>query len=187
MAYFSLTNLKGACISLIVGVFVYLVIVRLWLMKKEHEGAASKVYVNRWYRYLDLEDVVYRPVLLAILPAVFGFLCRILDSFVDTVVVILRKTIYKDSPLPHELAEGTPITHMCACVAEWFQSLGNMTFHKKCPKNIDYEHKFAMIYEEWHENGTIITRSMSFGLLLFCVGLVFTVAYLFLRDVFMLW
>lgn len=187
VAYFSLTNLKGACISLVVGIFVYLVIVRLWLMKKEHEGAVFKVYVNRWYRYLDLEDVVYRPVLLAILPAVFGFLCRILDSFVDTVVVILRKTIYKDSPLPHELAEGTPITHMCACVAEWFQSLGNMTFHKKCPKNIDYEHKFAMIYEEWHENGTIITRSMSFGLLLFCVGLVFTVAYLFLRDVFMLW
>ena len=30
----------------------------------------------------------------------------------------------------------------------------------------------------------MITRSMSFGLLLFCVGLILTVGYLFIKDVF---
>lgn len=30
----------------------------------------------------------------------------------------------------------------------------------------------------------MIARSMSFGLLLFCVGLILTVAYLFIKDVF---
>ena len=187
VAYFSFTNLKGAAISLIIGALVYIVIVRLWLMKKENAEAYAKMYVNRWYRYLDLEDIIYRPLLLKILPAVFGFLCRVLDSLVDTVVVLLRKTIYKDSKLPQELAEGTPLSHMCACVAEWFQMLGNKTFNRKHPKNVDYDHKFAMFHEEWAENNAVITRSMSFGLLLFCVGLIFTVAYLFLRDVFGLW
>ncbi len=186
-AYFSLTNLKGAAISLIIGALVYIIIVRLWLMKRENAEASAKIYVNRWYRYLDLEDMIYRPLLLKILPAVFGFLCRVLDSLVDTVVVVLRKTIYKDSKLPQELAEGTPLSHMCACVAEWFQMLGNKTFNRKHPKNIDYDHKFAMFHEEWAENNAVIARSLSFGLLLFCIGLIFTVAYLFLRDVFGLW
>ncbi len=185
-AYFSFTNLKGAAISIIIGAFVYIIIVRMWLMKKESAGSA-KMYVNRWYKYFDLEDMIYRPVLLNILPAVFGFLCRILDSFVDTVVVILRKTLYKDSKLPQELAEGTILTHICAIVAGWFQTLGNKTYRRKQPRDVDYDHKFAMLYDEWAENRTMITRSMSFGLLLFCIGLVFTVGYLFLRDVFGLW
>lgn len=187
VAYFSLANLKGAVISLVIGALVYLVIVRMWMMKKKTEEAKAKIYVNRWYRYLDLEDMVYRPVLLKILPAVFGFLCRVLDSFVDTIVVLLRKTIYKDSKLPRELTEGTAFSHMCAVVAQWFQKLANMTFCKKHPKNVDYDHKFAMLHEEWAENNAVIARSLSFGLLLFCVGLIFTVVYLFLRDVFGLW
>ncbi len=69
------------------------------------------VHVNRWYKYLDLEDVVYRPVLLKALPFVFGVICRVLDSLVDFVVVFLRKTVYRDSEIPHELEEGTPLTH----------------------------------------------------------------------------
>lgn len=187
VAYFSLTNLKGAAISLVIGAAVYLIIVRLWLMKKTSASSSVRSYVNRWYKYLDLEDMVYRPLLLGILPAVFGFLCRILDSMVDAVVVFLRKTIYKDSKLPQELAEGTPLSHMCAVIADFFQTLGNMTFRRKQPKHVDYDHKFAMFHEEWAENNAMITRSLSFGLLLFCIGLIFTVAYLFIRDIFQLW
>lgn len=212
VAYFSLANLKGAVISLVIGALVYLVIVRMWMMKKvlfvdaamlscashvqsgqvrneqmPDSAKTPKRYVNRWYRYLDLEDMVYRPVLLKILPAVFGFLCRILDSLVDTIVVLLRKTIYKDSKLPRELTEGTPFSHMCAVVAQWFQKLGNMTLHRGHPKNVDYDHKFAMLHDELAENNAMIARSLSFGLLLFCIGLIFTVVYLFLRDVFGLW
>lgn len=40
------------------------------------------------------------------------------------------------------------------------------------------------MHEEWSENTMMITRSMSFGLLLFCVGLILTVGYLFIKDVF---
>ena len=177
IAYFSLPNLKGAATSLVIGVLVYFVIVRLWMMKDEK-------YVNRWYRYFDLENYFYRPILLKALPFLFGVICRVLDSLVDAVVVLLRKTIYRDSKLPQELPEGTPLTHAAACIAEFFQNVGNKIFLRKHPKKVDYDHKFAMFHEEWFENSTLIARSMSFGLLLFCVGLLVMIGYLFVMDIF---
>ena len=177
IAYFSLGNLKGAAISLVIGILVYFVIVRLWMIKE-------KKYVNRWYRYLDLENLIYRPLLLKVLPFVFGVICRVLDSFVDAVVVFLRKTIYRDSKLPQELPEGTPLTHMSACIVEFFQKIGNKTIFRKHPRDVDYDHKFAMFHEEWFENSTMIARSMSFGLLLFCIGLLAMIGYLFVMDIF---
>ena len=68
--YLSPENLKGAAISIAIGAAVYLAVVRTWMRK---DGR----YVNRWPAKLDLEDLVYRPLLLRILPAVFGWLCAI--------------------------------------------------------------------------------------------------------------
>lgn len=209
VSYFSLINLRGAAISLTIGAVVYGIVVRMWMMRPartmlalnsintgETAGVAKEIpsnrqdqkfckeYVNRWNSYLDLEDRLYRPILLHVLPFVFGVICRILDSLVDTIVVLLRKTLYKDSKLPQELAEGTTFTHICACIAAFFQHVGNLTYRRKRPANVDYDHKFAMIYEEWSENSTMIARSMSFGLLLFCAGLIFMIAYLFVMDIF---
>ncbi len=180
MMWFSFENLKGAAVSLVIGAFVYLVIVRLWLMKAEVKGE-RKVYVNRWYRYLDLENLIYRPILLQALPFVFGVACRVLDSLVDWIVVVLRKTVYKDSKIPHELEEGTPVTHMLGVFVNGLQRMANATIWRKNPKNVDYVHQYALTYEEWSEERTIIARSLSFGLLLFCAGLIFTVIYLLFR------
>lgn len=63
--YFSLENLKGAAISLAIGAAVYLGIVRPWMRRDGN-------YVNRWPQTLDLEELVYRPLLLRFLPGVFG-------------------------------------------------------------------------------------------------------------------
>ena len=206
ISYFSLTNLKGAAISLVIGAVVYAVVVRLWMMRpvettrtantvKNPEDAKESTskgqgrnprrkYVNRWNSYLDLEDRLYRPLLLQVLPFLCGMVCRVLDSLVDTVVVLLRKTVYRDSKLPQELPEGTAFTHLCACIASTFQQIGNLTYRRKRPAHVDYDHKFAMIHEEWAENSTMIARSMSFGLLLFCIGLILMIAYLFVMDIF---
>ncbi len=178
-SWFSVVNLKGAFISVLIGGVIYLVVVRFWLMKKED---GKRIYADRWYKYLDLEDYLYRPVLLKALPFVFGVLCRILDSLIDSIVVLLRKTIYKDSKLPGELEEGNAVTHAMGWIANRWKRIANATIFRKHPKDVDYEHKYAMIYQEFSEVGTIISRSMSFGLMLFCIGLIITVAYLFLRS-----
>lgn len=177
VTWFSPENLKGAGISIGIGVLVYLVIVRLWMMKKKD---GSTIYVDRWYRHLDLENLIYRPVLLGFLPFVFGVVCRVFDSLIDTVVVLLRKTLYKDSKIPHELEEGTVITHAAGSVAGGILRIANATIWRRHPRKKDYQHKYAILYEEWAEDSIIIGRSLSFGLLLFCIGLIITVIYLLL-------
>ncbi len=175
IAYFSPGNLKGGFISVLIGIIIYFAVVRTWLIRKENGKA---VYLNRWNPYLDLEDTIYRPILLRFLPFVCGIVCRVLDSLVDTVVVVLRKTVYRDSKLPHELVEGNAVTHMLGCMANMLERAGNATIWKRKQKNVDYEHKYALIHEELAEDKFIIRRSMSFGLLMFCIGLLITVAYL---------
>ena len=66
VAYFSLTNLKGACISLTIGALVYLFFIRRFLMRK---GAQESGYLDLWPAGLDLEERVYRPAIDALLAA----------------------------------------------------------------------------------------------------------------------
>ena len=62
--YFSLTNLKGALISISIGLVVYLAVIRpLLLVKRDGE----KVYINAWPQGLDLEEKVYRPLIMGML------------------------------------------------------------------------------------------------------------------------
>ena len=73
-------NLKGGFISLGIGAAVYLLIVRLWLMRKG-------VYLDRWPKGLDLEERVYRPLLTKVLPGIFGAIVRIpAENRVSTVL-----------------------------------------------------------------------------------------------------
>ncbi len=205
--YFSPENLKGGLISILIGLLVYFLIIRGLLMdaegnrqiylgdlviEKEPEripytqrlgaGGGELVYVDRWPSWLDLEERVYRPLLLDILPAVFGFVCRILDSIVDFTVVALRRTVFKDSEIPCELSEGNGITLGLGRAADIAEAALNHTIWKRNPrKHVDHPHLFAMKYEELLENEFIILRSMSFGLILFCLGLMVTIVYLLFR------
>lgn len=177
--WFSGENLKGAMISIVIGILIYLIAVRLWMTKKKD---GTVVYVNRWYVYLDLENLIYRPILLQFLPFFFGIVCRVMDSMVDTIIVALRKTVYKDSKIPRELEEGTPITYAAGGFVNSLEHAANAAIWRKNPKEVDYRHKYALIHQELSEDTTIIGRSLSFGLLLFCVGLILTVIYLLFQQ-----
>lgn len=64
--YLSMENLKGALISVAIGAALYLLFIRRFLMEKGR-------YVNRWPEKLDLENLVYRPLLLKWLPGICGW------------------------------------------------------------------------------------------------------------------
>lgn len=178
VAYFSLGNLKGSLVSIAIGILLYLVVVRKWMMGHREE---KEVYLDKWNPYWDLERVIYRPILLRILPGIFGFLSRVCDSLVDSMVVLLRKTIYRDSKLPHELEEGNIFTHLFGVLADRFIHLMNKTFWYKKKRKEGAEHWLVLRHEKVSEDNTIIGRSLSFGLLLFCGGLVLTILYLLLN------
>ena len=110
---FAWENLKGAAVSLAIGAAVYLGFVRTAL----RNGGA---YRDLRPAKLDLEDAVYRPLLLRVLPgglgavaAVFGEnrvlrpLCRglvfaasvigrALDSGLDALILLLRRTLLRE-------------------------------------------------------------------------------------------
>ncbi len=198
--YFSLKNLSGACISIAIGAVVYVFFIRKVLMREER-GVRS--YADLWPSWLDLENLIYRPVLLELLPVICEAICRVLDLFVDTLVkylipvcgvicrvfdslpdlmvVGLRKSVYRDSPLPHELAEGTVFTLACGRVMNFIQGFVNRTLRRKNPVKKDYVHTFAVWHDRMRENNMIIARSLSFGLLLVCVGLCLTLIYILWR------
>ena len=174
--YFTWVNLKGSVISIAIGMVLYFGVVRTVLMKKQADG--SRDYVNRWWKYFDLEDYFYRPVLLKFLPTVMGAICLVLDRLVDGVVVILRKTIYKDSPIHKEWDEGNSVTHALGTVFNKGESVLNKTVWRSMPRMTDYRHRFALKYASFKENFVFIERSLSYGLILFCLGLCAVLIYL---------
>lgn len=179
VSYFSLKNLSGAGISIAIGVLVYVVVIRGLLMK-ETEGKKGKhvmAYGNFWPKWLDLEDQGYRP-LISLLSLLCGIICRVFDSAVDLLTVVLRKTIYRDSPLPHERPEGNVLTEAMGHIGNGICALLNHTWRRQHPITKDYVHYFAMKHEELRENNTVIGRSLSFALLLLCIGFILTLYYL---------
>ena len=87
VAWFSLVNLKGAAISLAIGIVVYLVVVRGWLTR---DGR----YVQRWPEKLNLENQIYRPVLLKLLPDLGALAARCLDAIPNLCEHGLRALIF---------------------------------------------------------------------------------------------
>lgn len=140
--YFSWANIKGGLASLTIGVIVYFLIIRKCLMKEDENG--NKVYVNAWPSKLDLEDLIYRPLMLKVLPFIGAFFSRICDSFVDTIVYIAKKTIFKPKKVSTRIVE--------------------FAYMRK-------ETKAQAIQRE-------IFNSLSFSLLLFCLGLCGALIYM---------
>lgn len=199
--YFTLENLKGALISIIIGLVVYFAFVRTVLMKKEGNG--RKVYVDLWPKWLDLEERVYRPVLLKILPGICGFfsgwlegkalllpyrffmktsavLCRVLDAFADAFVCLLRSTTHKDVSLSKKEIVGTGFSYRAGIFADNMVKALNRTVRRKNPIQKSYVTVFAELAEETKITNRLITASLSFGLLLFCIGFFLIVLYLLL-------
>ena len=174
--YFTWINLKGSVISIVIGVLIYVCIIRTSLMKKQEDG--TKIYVNRWWKYLDLEDYVYRPVLLKFLPTVLAAVCLVVDRLIDGIVIILRKTIYKDSLIYKEMDEGNEITYALGTFFNKVEDTLNKTIWRSHPQRKEFVHQFALKYASFKENFGFIERSLSYGLILFCLGLCAVLIYL---------
>ncbi|MBQ3615714.1 MAG: NADH dehydrogenase [Anaerotignum sp.] len=92
--YFIWVNLKGAVISITIGAIVYFLFIRKVLMAKDENG--NMVYVDRWPEWFSIENKVYRPLLLNVLPFVGGFFARLVGSLTDGLISMLRMSIFND-------------------------------------------------------------------------------------------
>lgn len=85
--YFSLANLSGACITLVIGAAVFFLFVRKSLMKTDENG--NRVYIDAWPSWLDIERNVYRPVLVKVLPAIFGCAAKVFSGFLEDLMFVI--------------------------------------------------------------------------------------------------
>ena len=90
--YFSWVNISGTLKSLGGGVAAYLIIVRLGMRRKQADG--KKAYIDAWPQKLDLEEKVYRPLLLTILPFVGAFVARTGASIIDWFVMFFKEVLF---------------------------------------------------------------------------------------------
>ncbi|WP_317853849.1 complex I subunit 5 family protein [Chakrabartyella piscis] len=90
--YFAWVNLKGAVISVVVGALVYGLFIRKVLMQTDANG--NRIYCNLVPEWLSLENKVYRPALLQILPFIGGFFARMAGNLVDGCIAISRILVF---------------------------------------------------------------------------------------------
>lgn len=173
--YFTWVNLKGAVISVAIGTVLYVLVIRGLLMQKNERGV--RVYVNRWPAWLDLENLIYRPLLLRALPFLGAIFSRLLERLVDGVTALVQKTVLRPSR-PWQPKVGTKTTYIIGSMADSIENLLNHTILRKHPTNIDFRYWLAERERDVKQMDRMITGSISFGLLMFAVGLLLTVAYL---------
>ena len=200
--YFSLTNIKGACISLVIGLVVYLAFIRPVLTKKE---AGVREYVDLWPSWLDIEDRVYRPAIYGLLDiggrfaglgseitletyvyrsliraltlffaAVFGFLGGLTDFVAD---LLARKVLSARKKKP-ENNVGNAITRAVGGV---FDGMAEGLNHTVLRGHQIEHHAMARISAVWDgimDAVSQMSHTMSYGLLLFGLGLCVTLLYL---------
>lgn len=198
--YFSIVNLKGALISLVIGGLVYVGIIRKLLMGKDEKGRSC--YRNVWPAWLDLEELVYRPVVQKAAVAVAGTVCRIvdrlylvqtclkallevsacfgraLDRLMDTVLVLLRGTTHRSRTERHVYLIGSRFSRTLGMILDRMVLILNRTIRRKNP----IERSFVVTFAEWeemmHRTNRLISASLSFGLMLAAIGLALTLVYL---------
>lgn len=202
IAYFSAENLVGAAKSIGIGAAVYLLVVRPLLMRKE---GGARVYVDRWPAWLDLENLVYRPLLLKVLPgvtgAVTGFIAGIPESGLVTkvipamvtaltrffselperVILFFRRTVFSKRKQPRKAPVGNRFTYGFGQLLNRLCAALNATVCRRHPLRTDHEYALAATLDAMMQDARSASRSVSYGLLLTCVGLLLICAYLLLR------
>ena len=156
--YYSFKMMSGSLISISIGIVLYFVMVRLLLMDKN--------YLDLWPKWLDIEEKIYRPLLVSVLPTIFGLATRFLDNITDDTVKFFRKTIYRDLPIKEERFEGNAMTR-------FFGHLADVAKAKLTGEELtyDYEHRMALRLIEKEEADNYAKRSLSYGLIVACLGM----------------
>lgn len=176
IAYFSAENLQGAAISIIIGAAVYLLIVLPLLTRKDEGGV--RLYVNRWNEKLDLENAVYRPLLLTLLPQALTLVFRFIAELPENIVMASRATIFRMRQTRKPVPVGNRFTYTLGRALNALARLLNRTILHRHPMRTDFEYVLDASFREVSSGIRSMSVSISFGLLLLCIGLYVTCLYL---------
>ncbi len=178
IAYFSGENLLGAAESIIIGAVVYLLVVRPLLMRKE---GMTRIYTNCWPKWLDLEDSLYRPVFTKFLPEVLTAVIRFIGELPEKLVLLTKDTLLRKRRKKSAVPVGNRFTYGFGRFLDAIARGLNATLCRRHPVRTDFEFVLDANCKEITRGTVRITRSISFGLLMLCLGLFITCIYLALH------
>ena len=144
--YFSWMNLKGVVISLTIGMIVYFLLIRTVLMTKDGR------YLNRWPKWLNMEEYLYKPFFRGLF-AVLDVVCRAVCDVLDVMVLLIRRTLLRDS-------REKPVRSYSPLV----QAIARQNGDKAAQSAADRLDTDLDVLNR-------MTGSLSFGLLMTCLGL----------------
>lgn len=194
--YFSAENLLGALKSIIIGAALYAA-TRLWLDRRMPDG--SHGYADRKPAWLDMEDSLYRPLIALLTRMGYGMalaldrlpdklfaaldltghaLARLMDISPDTVHRAAMDTVLAPCAPAKPIPVGNRFTYTLGL---WFDNAARLisrAARKERPEKPRFEALFAAGGEEAAKRFRQVTRSISFGLMMFCAGLIATLFYL---------
>ena len=200
--YFSLTNLKGAGISLAIGLIVYLAFIRP-VLTREEDGV--RVYVDAWPAWLDIEERVYRPLIgallslgglaaqigneeklenhvywpaLRVLSFVGAVISKALGDVFDEIALLFTRTMLAMRRNIEKIHVGNAMTDAAGSLADSLAELLNRTLLRSHPVEHHYTGTFAGLWDGIIHAMRQVTHTMSYGLLLFGLGLCVTLVYL---------
>lgn len=156
VVYFSLHNLTGSLISIAIGLVLYFVIFR-------------RLDRNVWPEWLDLEDMIYRPLLLKVLPGIVGFVSAIASQILDETIILLRRTTHRQ--ISTRVSTGSLDDHLAV-------ETGTILDHL-FPRRDGSSYVPGLVEKEERAVRTqrLISGSLSFGLILVCMGLILVLIY----------
>lgn len=193
IAYFSFANLKGGAISLLIGTLVYLFVVRTKLYDAKRgyiavghsfsmmETRLAKRFVSAVDAFcLAVDHAVENRFFLNVVPDVVTAIMRCAAGMVDGLVLALRKTIFV-SRTEHKHRKHS-VYYAFALVAghilDAFVLLLNVTFYRTHPIKVDFVYVLAARAYDHDPEFARATRTVSFGLLMFAMGLLVALVYL---------
>lgn len=199
--YFSGENLIGAAKSIVIGVALYFAVVRPLLMAKDEKGQLQ--YVNRWPAWLDFEQIFIRSNLFykaipgvitavtrffdglvsstfvyKVIPGAITAITRCFDELIDGTAILLRHSVLRHRMTPAPVPVGTRFTYTAGVFLNNCATLLNKRVLRNHPITTDFVYLFDASRKEINKETRRITRSLSFSLLLLCIGLYLTTAYL---------
>ena len=134
--------------------------------------------MNRLPDWFDLEKNLYQPVVLGFLPFVGGLCCRVLDKMTDFGALLLGKHVLYPKKKHRPVVVGNELTYALGTFMDGIVRCLNATVLRKRPVKKSYVEQFAIQTMEVENTMQLVGRSISFGLLLFGIGLIITLLYL---------
>ncbi|MBN1777039.1 MAG: sodium:proton antiporter [Clostridiales bacterium] len=174
VSYFSAENLLGAAESIGIGLLLYFAVVR-GLLSEKTEGGRS--YMNPVPARVNLEDMLYRPVL-KMLTAMAAWFSWAVSLLPETLAAWLRRALLHVRAWRVPMPGGNRFTYAVGDLMNGCVSMLNKTILKNRPATVDFSVALAAGNEELGRSMKRLKRSLSYSLLLFCIGLFGLLVYL---------